>query len=252
LPDHAIEAVLLDFHGTIAQVENEVEWVLAAAAECGVDMEPIEARSLADRLVTAGRAGGRVPDRIPEHLVDAYAERDLTSTAHRTAYVGLAGTVLAEIAGLAEALYARLVRPEGWRTYVDTQARARLKGAADARWPIDRDHRDMTHGEPDDYAAMREVTVHEATVMKVGVYETWWDANARHPDWPLSRRLGLAERLVADLIANEPVEFFRGGWTGPDDGDPLNTDELPEVLRRWDTWIPHEDAATVWFRIQAE
>ena len=49
-----------------------------------------------------------------------YAERDLTATAHRAAYAGLAATVVAEIDGLAEALYERLLRPEGWRAYADT------------------------------------------------------------------------------------------------------------------------------------
>jgi hypothetical protein len=110
----------------------------------------------------------------------------------------------------------------------------------------------MTQSESDDYAAMREVTLHEATVMKVGVYETWWDANARNPGWPLSRRLELAERLVQDLIANEPVRFYRGGWTGPEGGDPIDPAELPELLRRWDTWVPQEDTDTVWFQIQAD
>ena len=115
-----VEAVLFDFHGTIAQVEDPVEWVLAAATACGAALDRIRATSLADRLVTAGRAGGPRPDRIPPHLAEVYADRDLTSHAHRAAYTGLAETVPAGIDGFADALYERLQRPEGWRVYADT------------------------------------------------------------------------------------------------------------------------------------
>jgi HAD superfamily hydrolase (TIGR01509 family) len=116
------DAVLFDFHGTIAQVEDPVEWVLAAAAECGLTLDRILATSLADRLVTAGRAGGPRPARIPPHLAEVYADRDLTETAHRAAYLGLAETVTSAAGpdGLAEALYGRLRRADGWRAYPDT------------------------------------------------------------------------------------------------------------------------------------
>jgi HAD superfamily hydrolase (TIGR01509 family) len=114
-----VEAVLFDFHGTIAQVEDAVEWVLAAAAACGAVLNPILATSLADRLVTAGRAGGPKPARVPPHLAEVYADRDLTPHSHRAAYAGLAATVT-DIDGLADALYERLLQPAGWRSYADT------------------------------------------------------------------------------------------------------------------------------------
>src|SRR5262252_3042937 len=51
------DAVLFDFQGTLAQVEDAVSWVRAAAADCGAKLTAGAATLLADRLVTAGRAG---------------------------------------------------------------------------------------------------------------------------------------------------------------------------------------------------
>src|SRR5207245_11562085 len=83
-------AVLFDFHGTLAQVEDPVVWVTAAASACGTRLGTAAATLLADRLVTAGRAGGPAPHRVPPHLAEVYADRDLYEHAHRAAYVGLA------------------------------------------------------------------------------------------------------------------------------------------------------------------
>lgn len=115
-----VQAVLFDFHGTVAQVEDAVEWVLAAASACGAILDQLRATALADQLVTVGRAGGPRPAKVPPHLAEVYADRDLDSYCHRAAYVGLASTVEAGIEGLADALYERLLRPEGWRAYADT------------------------------------------------------------------------------------------------------------------------------------
>jgi HAD superfamily hydrolase (TIGR01509 family) len=115
-----VDAVLLDFQGTIAQVEDSVRWVTAAAAACGVDLERARATALADRLTMAGRAGGPLPHRIPPHLAELWADRDLYAHAHRGAYTGLAATVDTGIEGLADALYERLLDPEGWQLYEDT------------------------------------------------------------------------------------------------------------------------------------
>jgi HAD superfamily hydrolase (TIGR01509 family) len=122
--------VLFDFHGTIAQVEDPVEWVLAAAATCGTALDRVLATSLADRLVTAGRAGGPRPARVPPHLAEVFADRDLSPEAHRAAYAGLADTVDAGVEGLADALYERLLRSEGWRVYADTVPTMRALQAA--------------------------------------------------------------------------------------------------------------------------
>ncbi|MGK5740677.1 HAD family hydrolase [Micromonospora sp. URMC 103] len=115
-----VKAVLFDFHGTLAQVEEPREWVLRAAAACGVELEPVRATALADRLLTAGRAGGPLPARVPPGLAELWADRDLYEHAHRGAYTGLAETVDAGIEGFADALYERVLVPEGWVPYPDT------------------------------------------------------------------------------------------------------------------------------------
>jgi HAD superfamily hydrolase (TIGR01509 family) len=109
--------VLFDFHGTLAQVEDAVAWVLAAAADRGRDLDRAAATVLADRLVTAGRAGGPKPDRVPPQLAEVYADRDLYEYAFRAAYTGLLETVPTDIDGLADALFARVLLAEGWVAY---------------------------------------------------------------------------------------------------------------------------------------
>ncbi|MEU8300423.1 HAD-IA family hydrolase [Micromonospora sp. NPDC048909] len=114
-----VKAVLFDFHGTLAQVEEPREWVRQAAAACGVDLERVRATALADRLLTAGRAGGPLPARVPPRLAELWSTRDLYPHAHRAAYTGLAEAVDAGIEGFADALYDRVLVPEGWVPYPD-------------------------------------------------------------------------------------------------------------------------------------
>jgi HAD superfamily hydrolase (TIGR01509 family) len=115
-----VDAILLDFHGTLAQVEEPVRWVTKAALACGVTLDRGRATALADRLTTAGRPGGPRPPRVPPHLAEDWADRDLYAHAHRAAYTGLAATVDAGIEGLADALYERLLLADGWSLYTDT------------------------------------------------------------------------------------------------------------------------------------
>ncbi|WP_412753715.1 HAD family hydrolase [Krasilnikovia sp. M28-CT-15] len=120
-PRRQVDAVLFDFHGTLAQVEDPVAWVIAAATACGTSLDRGRATGLADRLVMAGRAGGPVPHRVPPHLAEHWADRDLYEHSHRAAYTGLAQTVSTDVEGLADALYERLLGPDGWLPYADTE-----------------------------------------------------------------------------------------------------------------------------------
>lgn len=129
-PNPRFDAVLFDFHGTLAQVEDPIAWVTAAAASCGARLDRGRATVLADRLVTAGRAGGPLPYRIPPSLAEDWANRDLCQDAHRSAFTGLARTVQSDIDGLADALYQRCVESVGWRVYADTVATLRALRAA--------------------------------------------------------------------------------------------------------------------------
>jgi HAD superfamily hydrolase (TIGR01509 family) len=118
-PRRPVEAVLFDFHGTLAQVEDAVDWVTRAAAACGTTLDRPRATALADQLVTAGRAGGPIPPRVPPHLAEVFVGRDLSAEHHRRTYTGLAATVDTGIEGLADALYERVLVPEGWAVYPD-------------------------------------------------------------------------------------------------------------------------------------
>ena len=112
-------AVLFDFAGTLARVEDAIEWVQHAALTCGVELERPRATVLADRLLTAGRAGGPPPHRVPPQLAEVWADRHLYPHAHRAAYTGLARTVDCGVTGLPDALYERLLTADGWRLYPD-------------------------------------------------------------------------------------------------------------------------------------
>ncbi|WP_091091746.1 HAD family hydrolase [Micromonospora nigra] len=192
-----MRGVLFDFHGTLAQVEDPREWVLAAAAACGVPLERIRATSLADRLVTAGRAGGPLPARVPPRLAELWADRDLYEHAHRGAYTGLAATVDAGIDGFAEALYERVLLPEGWVPYPDTAATL---------------------------AALRDAGVRVAVVSNIG-----FDIRPHFAAW------GLADLVDAFVLSYEvgrckpdPAIFWRAcGMLGVDPEEALMVGDTP-------------------------
>jgi HAD superfamily hydrolase (TIGR01549 family) len=101
------EAVLFDVAGTLVIPEERGAWVRA----CGVDL------ALAEELERVGRPGGPYPVGVPVHLSEVYGDRDSSPEAHREAYAGLLGTVVA--ADVAGRLYERILAPEGWSVYPD-------------------------------------------------------------------------------------------------------------------------------------
>jgi HAD superfamily hydrolase (TIGR01509 family) len=133
----ALDAVLFDFHGTLAMTADPVAWVSAAAADCGVALDRGRATVLADRLSTAGALPGVAPPvRVPPQLAEAWADRDLYEHAHRQAYTGLAATVPTDIPGLSDALYARVLAATGWVPYPDATGTLTTLRAAGVRTAV--------------------------------------------------------------------------------------------------------------------
>jgi HAD superfamily hydrolase (TIGR01509 family) len=115
-----LDAVLFDFHGTLAMTIDPIAWVTAAAADCGVALDHARATALADRIATAGGLPGVAkPARVPPNLSEDWADRDLDARAHRRVYIALAGTVPTDVPGLAEAVYQRVETPACWQPYPD-------------------------------------------------------------------------------------------------------------------------------------
>ncbi|MBO0653702.1 HAD-IA family hydrolase [Streptomyces triculaminicus] len=112
--------VLFDFSGTLFRVEPAASWLRAALAGAGVAAADDEVARLTALLEEAGaQPGGTRPSRVPAHLADVWAERDLGPERHRAAYTGLAREVPLPEESLYEALYARHMEPAAWRPYAD-------------------------------------------------------------------------------------------------------------------------------------
>jgi FMN phosphatase YigB (HAD superfamily) len=114
-----VDAVLFDFAGTLFAPRSAAGQVALAAEELGVALTPKECERLAAQFLHAGMPGGPYPDSVPEEIAPIYAQRDLGSDAHRAAYVALMSTVPAP-AGLASAVYDRILVADGWIAYSDT------------------------------------------------------------------------------------------------------------------------------------
>ena len=111
-----LAAVLFDFHGTLAQVEDPRRAVHRAAAACGVALDPMRITALADALQASGWVGHGRPHRpkIPPHLAEVWADRDLSEAAHRVAFSGIGDGIGSGIEGFGDALHDRLCDPDGW------------------------------------------------------------------------------------------------------------------------------------------
>jgi HAD superfamily hydrolase (TIGR01509 family) len=113
-----VRAVLLDVAGTLAMPEDRDAWLAGAAASAGVRVD--DPAALAAELERVGRPGGPYPDAVPPDLAETYDTRDASPALHRAAYVGLLGSAPSlPDPRLAEALYARILSPQGWTAYPD-------------------------------------------------------------------------------------------------------------------------------------
>jgi hypothetical protein len=100
---------------------------------------------------------------------------------------------------------------------------------------------------PSDYAAFKASVLSDLDDDSMGVYEAWWEANTRYPDWPVSRRLALAEHLVTELVLEGRAEMFVGRWIGPDH-ERTRVDDPIAALKEWACWVPQEDRV-IWLHL---
>ena len=115
-------AVLFDFSGTLFHVESAHDALVGALGP--------EFAHWAPTLHRLGAINGSLePGELPDDLVDAWRNRDLSAAAHRAAYSGLS-----RYAGLtdeqAEKVYVRGIGPDAWAPYPDTvEVLTRLRAA---------------------------------------------------------------------------------------------------------------------------
>jgi HAD superfamily hydrolase (TIGR01549 family) len=110
--DPSLEAVLFDFSHTLFRPEERTQWVQRAAELAGATLAEEEATRLAgeiERLLVA--------DQDAERQVG----RDLSPQAHRAAIGGVLSALETTVDGLTDALYERLIAPDAWLPYADTE-----------------------------------------------------------------------------------------------------------------------------------
>lgn len=118
--DGEITGILFDFAGTLMVPRPPDELLSAAARRAGVRLKGSELNELAEAYLAAGVPGAPYPRSVPDHLVEIYDRRDLSSANHRRAYVGLFETIQPprpELQALPDAVYAEILEPDGWVAY---------------------------------------------------------------------------------------------------------------------------------------
>lgn len=116
-----VEAVLLDWAGTMAHLESAEEWLSGALDAAGIPVPAQDRRAWARQAEAAGLPGGRRPADLSPHSLAAWWRQQLDPKAHRDVYHRLldeAGLPWPDAAG---ALYRRTMSAEGWR--IDPAAR---------------------------------------------------------------------------------------------------------------------------------
>lgn len=110
------DAVLFDFHGTLAMGRATADHLRLLRPElAGPGLS-----ELAEAVTIAGLPAGPYPRQVPAELADAFGLRDVDAAQHRLAYEGL----LTPVAGaeLARELYELVLEPRSWVAYADAHA----------------------------------------------------------------------------------------------------------------------------------
>ncbi|OEJ28159.1 hydrolase [Streptomyces agglomeratus] len=115
-----VKGTLFDFSGTLLRIEPTEAWLRAVLDEEGLSVPPDDFVRYARQLEAAGALpGGAAPQRVPAHLAELWATRDVSAERHRAAYTGLARQVALPDARLYDALYDRHMTPAAWLPYPD-------------------------------------------------------------------------------------------------------------------------------------
>jgi hypothetical protein len=77
----------------------------------------------------------------------------------------------------------------------------------------------------------------------VPVFHSWWDANAKYPDLPLSKRLAIAEQAISESLAEGVIALTTDPKAAS--GTFVAPSDYASALRRWDTWVAGEDGVKV-------
>jgi HAD superfamily hydrolase (TIGR01509 family) len=127
--------MLFDFSGTLMRIEPAERWVRAVTDAAGLDLDDAAVAHRAERLIDAGAWYGAYPTRVPEHLAETYASRDLDEPHHRACYTGLIRESGWPWEDLVDPLYERSNAAAAWLPYPDaleTLREAKDRGLATA------------------------------------------------------------------------------------------------------------------------
>lgn len=104
------QAVLFDWGDTLFASPDAAAVILEAARERGVPLSTAAARALWNELWAAGKT--------PEEHAKG---RDLSAAAHRSVWTALFARAERVAPGLASTLYERVMEPDRWEPYLDTE-----------------------------------------------------------------------------------------------------------------------------------
>ncbi|MTD57944.1 HAD family hydrolase [Amycolatopsis pithecellobii] len=113
-----IRAVMFDFSGTLFRLEQHESW-LAHLTDAGGEPLDVEAQAELMRRMTAPT--GKVVELSDEYQY-AWENRDLDPALHRKIYLEVLRRSGVPKLEQAEALYGRLIDPDEWTPYPDTEA----------------------------------------------------------------------------------------------------------------------------------